>query len=1392
MQTPPFQASVSCSTSGDTRGWRRGLLMTLAVAILVCAPLAAQDADRFPPAPWPVELSEAFELYYAGEFLETQRVCLELAVRARDARLRREADALAALATMRLPGRASRLEGRTRLSQLAQEDDALQVRPECRLAYGIAQTADGATATALHHLNEAAKTFAEQGRTARLAETLVALAQAWARHGEWELPVPGMVIPSPQEPGDADRIRAERIRALRERVALLPDHERYLARIDLILAQQLADSEDTAAEGLALLETLAGRGEVTATTARACLQLAEHHEAAGRWTAAAGLYARVQAAGLGELSHRAERCLNAIRKPLLIVTVPDRAAPGERVVVDLQARNVSTVEIEVRRVDLADWLEQRQGRFAEAALPTSGALVAAWDLDTTATTKHDWWRSAVLEDSLEFAAPAGGVVVSAGATDDAGHTVTCKRLVLVGDLCAGVFVGTQRAAIWATRGCQPVLATGEAGPRARFWMHGSFVPTRPRFTDGVAVFSLPPEARLLRDKRWVCLVQLGQEVTLCRGRLPATGDQSRRPAVALVGGPPELRPGEQLHVFGLLLGGADRPRPPAIELELLDAYDRVLGTSSAAVSGAGTFSAQLPIGEEMAGSDLRVAARLDQQVLRSVFSPLRARVAPPGAAPLEVRCLLPLWLPTVSETVAGQVEAAYPGGTPAAGTYASVRCRAVRLPTTGPQGEAMYSHALSHRLWLDSEGQAAVLQPVAGFHLPEGPLAVGLWVDVVGWDQRRGRALTEALFGPSPVHLWLRCQPDTPRVAEPLHVTVGWFDPTGRAMGRRPSVAVHQDGVLLRSLRMLPEVEGLRSEAWRPTAPGPYELVATLPLNEGDPITVRETIRVAEREGGAQLGLTPIRYEARFEQRNGEPHVRVRLDGQMQSPMLALIEAGELLAAAQLPTLAGPGELLLPLPPGPRRADARLVLVALGAEGVEILGVADVCPPEAQGLALRLKGDVDGVVPGATVEVGVTCSRAGRPAPDVTLMARLVDASDSGGMQWLPGQARADLAQVPGGIQVTSSATTTTSTTAPETGSELIPETHQLPPPLAHTLFEGPTLWVDARTAEQGSATFTVPLPSRPGLYRLVVAAYAGDGAVVSETLDFDTRQSFQLAANLPEQLTVGDRCVASLTITNKGPAATRARVILDGGPGLHLEEMRMRDRETHPQSVRDSATLELSLAPLGAATLCARVEAVRPGVGTAAFVVEAEGRQQRATASYHIHAAPTAPTAEAVSAQAIVVRRAIFALQGDEAAGGVTSTGASVPHSAQREWLRFEVEPGERILPGQLLLVQEEFSLARTLAQVEWRQRLPGNCYTHAGDWSEFRRIGTRREPQLSVLTEWATRLEAGRRYIHEYVIVPVWPGACRFPSPAVRAAGEPVQVQVESGFGHVVVDWE
>lgn len=1360
------------------RGCRRShcaLLLLAATAVLTAAHAPAQTGAELPPSPWPAELGHAFELYYAEEFAETQRVCRQIAARTRDPALRREAEALAALATMRLVDRDSRLAGRARLTQLAADDPDLLTRPECQLAIGIAQSALSETAGALFQLRQAVDGFAARNRIARLAEACVALAEAWARHGEWEIPVPGLELPRPQSPAQADQIRLAQIRALRRRVAGLPGCENYRNRIDLILARALLESGDKS--GARLLEELADSGTLTREAAEAAVELAEQYEADQRWVDAARLYRRVEAARLGRLSQTAERRRKAIEQPQIVVQAPRRVGAGEQATVGLRVRNVATVEVEVRRVDLARWLAQRHGRFAESTLPISGALVAARRLQTGAPLQHGWWSSGELAEPLSFATTAGALVVWARATDGSAEA---RRLLLVGELEAAVFAGRRRALIWASGAGGIELE----GARASFWMHGSFVPREAPLRAGIALLDLPPEARLLRDKRWVCLVTAGEEVTLCRGRLPAHAGAGRAPpAVALTAGPSEARPGQEVRVFGALLGGRGDggPGPRSVEVELSDTMDRRWALSSAEVSPAGTFETRFEIAPDGAGENLRIYARLGGQVLTQVYRSAGVHVPAASDGEFEVSWEALDRLVPEADAVGGELVARYLWGPPVAGGAVRLSARAVRFPTSQPARDWMYSPPLARLAVLNAAGRWKFEQPLEGFGLPDGPLAVRLAATVRGWDGRQQSGFAELLVADEPVQMWLDCTPTAPRVGEPVHASVGWFDPLGRAVGSKPGLVVRRDGAVIRELELIPVTGGLRSRAWRPVAPGPYELCVTLPIDGADPVVVRQTIEVAG-DRPAHAETKPVACTAQAATADGRPQVRARVEGGWPRPVLVLLADEDPLTAAALPGLTGSAQVLLTpdhVPSGP----TRVLLVGRSGSGVQVLGATRVapCPEDTLHLACSLEPAEPHGGGELTVDVTVTRGEQRRAVDQAAVLVRLARVAQHGALPWLPGETRPDVGLLPAGIELFHSQR------GDDGNGVSLPEARELPGELIEALFAHRTLWLDSALTAEGQARFAVPLPPRPGFYRLFVLARSPDGSFARVCRDLDQRDELELLADLPPRLLVGDRSWAWLTIRNPRPTPVTVRATCSGNEALHVERPQPVGREVGVGAAGSGAA-DLTLAAGGSVRLRTAIEAVRAGRGVATFRVEAEGAARRISAVCAIGEAAVT-VADKLTGNGLSLQREVFLLQREQGVG--PDDGGAGGQPADSGWIRIPLEPGERLDPGALVVVQEQFTPLRALRDVEWEQRLPGNCLTYTGQafGEQLRQVGRCREQRPgSVLfaTPW---LGAGRPCIHEYVMVAARPGACQFPAPRLRARGRVVRIDLVSEHSRVVV---
>jgi hypothetical protein len=1343
---------------------------------------------------WPPELLPALETYRRGEYTEAQGLCTALMSGTRHERLRREAAALHALATMRLPARDDRLDGRTRLVQLGEEDPALLARPECRLANGIAQLALNETASAIHELDGAARAFAEQQQPRRAAEACTFLAQAWSRHSEWEVSLEHLGVQRPRNPEEARAIRRAQIAKVGERVAtLLPDDAEAVARIDLVLAENLIDAGNKVAEGLEILERLAGSTPITPAGVQACLALGQRYEQQGDLGTALRLYRRAQAAGLGEPARQAGQRVEAISQPQLLVDVPSATRTGQPVTLGLRVRNLDSVQFDLRRVDLGGWLASRRGRFAEGQLPVSGSVVFTREIVTRAAKPYEWWTSTALDEPLTCATGPGAYVAVAQAVAADGQALVAKKLVLVSDLRAVTLVGRRHALIWAAAGEQQVAESLYDDLSAQFWMHGSFVPSRPEFAGSVARLALPAEARLLRDKRWVCLVQAGEHLALCRARLP-DASQAEVPAVALVADSPDARPGEVLRLFGLLLparGSAALPEgEDALQLDAVDPLGELRLTGRAHVSAAGSFSVDLPIAEESTGKHLNVIVRRGSQVLENVRGRFGFDVRRADTSRFTVACRLPTRLePGVTELV-GEIQAAYPWGTPLADADVRYTARAVRLPGTDPQTEPVASLPLSGHGRLDARGRMALNIPVSVFEMPPGPLAVGVWARVIGWDQRQATGFAEALVfaaSPSvPVHLWLGHDPPEPLAGEPVRFRLAWFDPESRWSGQRPGLEVRQAGASVARLRLYPTVGGLESEPWRPAAPGNYEAEAVLPMEADEPLHVHKSLEVGGSESSRGLASLLVECRARYAQREQQWVIQVSLSGTVGQPLLAFAEAGDPLAAASIAELNGSAELFLPID-GRRSADARVFVATVAEDGFRVLTSAAVEPAEEEAPVLSLEPASDPVSPGAMVSVEAVCARGAEATPPAVLLARLIDAAGTGYVEWIPGPVPEGAAAELGGLTLTSSGepgqTGDNEGPAPQSGSA----GDRLSPELAAALFEGTTLWADSRPIKAERTRLQVPIPARPGRYRLIVLARSLSGWLATDSLMLDTREGIRLLADVAEVFTIGDRSVMAVTLENPRATSVKALVSVRGGEGLHTESVRVVGGEPVEQTAGEQASITLTLDPHESVRILARVEAIRAGAGTAAVELEAQGLEQRVECAYRVLTPERAtPVDSPEAAQPIQIRRTLLLLT-DEPELPPAEEGLPAENGGEEQGAR-PLAPGARLTPGQWLMIRDELTLDESLENVLWSQRLPATCVPPAYEQMAFLSLGKRNSVRRDYVAYSAPRLPGGKR-IHECPLVVVRPGTCLLPPPEISVQGRPVAVTVEPAETHIVV---
>jgi hypothetical protein len=551
---------------------------------------------------------------------------------------------------------------------------------------------------------------------------------------------------------------------------------------------------------------------------------------------------------------------------------------------------------------------------------------------------------------------------------------------------------------------------------------------------------------------------------------------------------------------------------------------------------------------------------------------------------------------------------------------------------------------------------------------------------------------------------------------------------------------------------------------------------------------VRTTVGVVAGDETAADVAGAVRCRARYDKREGEWGIDVDLSGQVRQPTLVFAEAGDPLAGAALPLIDGQTGLFLPVA-GKRPDDARVFVATAGADRLRLLAAAAVEAVADEALSLKLQTASDQVSPGAITGVDVVCTTGPSRAAPAVLLARLVDATGTGHVEWLPGPGRREVKRVLAGLAM---ACTWAAGEEEDDGSMGIEAPDVGPHPrFSEALFEGTTLWAGSQPVEAEVTHLEVPIPARPGRYRLNVLACDAAGRLATESVLLDARQGVRMLLDVPEVFTVGDRGLLAVMLENPQPGPVEVCLSVRPGEGLHMEALWVVGGPGGPRAVGAGNSVSLSLPPGQLVRLLARVEASRVGDGTATVELESAGGRQRVERTYHVfaweHPEPAEPTASRPAS--IRVKRSVLLLleaaehQQDAAEGeirGWRELGAN--------WVATPLLEGERLSPGRLVVVRDTFTLARPLSDVVWRQRLPAACVPPAMVSSDFLSLGERSEVRLDSVAYSAERLAAGE-LVHECPMIVVRPGTYFLPPPEMTERGRALKLEVDPGEFHLVV---
>lgn len=1332
-------------------------LWLIAIGLSVSTLATPPASERFSP-----QLEDAFKLYFAGDYDAAQLAARQIGSATNDPRLARDAAALEAMALLRKPARADRIEGRSRLAELANQDASYLDQPECLLAYGVGQTALGATSDAIAKLQAAATAFAQRGDLERAARAYVALAEAWAAHTEWETTPPPYDGPASPDTTTALRQRIAAVRDVRAAMDKVVVDRAAQARIDLVLASLLLKTDDERGAGLAILEGLAGQQPLSPAGVDAALRLAAAHEQAGEFDAALALYERIAAEATGQRIDEARRRAADLTEPRLRLDVAERVAPGTPVSIDFAMRNCRSATLEVRTVDLAGWLARQNGRMQPARLPVVGATAYSKQF-AMENSSRAWWSPAT--SPVQVSVAPGAYVVYARAIGTNGQPTEQRRLVLVSDVSAMVQAGAKRAVVAATRGRERI----DQGV-LKFWMHGSFVPLEvPLGADG-ASFDLPGEAQVFRDKRWVGLVEADGELALCTGQLP-TAPPPPAEGVRLFTAPPTVSPGDALQISGALVRPGAEALAPQTEafVEVRDTLGELVAELPVGISRAGVFSTELPIPAELAGTTLSINLRIAGQLLPPAEGAVTVPVASLDELPLQIDFAAPNWVRPGERQIRAAVAAAWPWGQALSDVGVHVSFAPDGLPTATTPERVGRPFALRAALGPDGQGKFEFSSDYLARLV--APVAATAVLSVTDWSGRGALVRQALIYGDAPAHAWFGHDVNELKVGRAASLRVGYFDPRRPVLDPLPAVTLPSvDG----GLPLLPTSTGLVSQPWTPTVSGEVSAELVWPVDEGAPTTIRRQLTIAPNDDATALNMT-----AQFVRGDDGAHVRATLIGALATPAVVLLRDDEPRAVKVVPAFAGGQEVSFETQ---RSTGAGLNVVAgiIQDSGFEPRADVAAAPAERAAAQLAVQGADMRLTPRGVATYVVTLEGASRLKGDadeaqVWLLARLVDLRDAGFATALPErhEGRAGATDDP------------EAPPTPRAAKSAWP--HDLPNDIAivRSLRRAVTHWTAVSPLVDGRTEIAVPLPAEPASYRLEVVAFFDGAPLAAKLLPVDTRGGLWLRGDRPLALQRGDRTVAGLEIFNPGPAEAEIAVSASATGGVSVEQLTLVDMQGRQLAASgEGAPARLTLAPGARCFARTQIEAGLGGSGELTVRVASDGAVQEVATVCQVNTTMM-PDESRVPVR---VARAVYVLTPEPITGELDPiTGQTM---TDRKFMRLTAAPNERFHPGQTLLIDETVELPRQLTEVEWRQDIPPVAVTDRKRVADVTPLGDPSGPlRLDRMDIYRSELERGT-HSNQYTIVVVRPGACVLPPPVIRSDGGPVRVVCEPEDLRLVVE--
>ena len=1291
---------------------------------------------------WPPEVAPLVHLWWLEDFDQVKPGTTYLMRTSENPNVRQAADVAYALCLLRSPVRDDITEGRATIARVAETNPGVleDVAVVQALAWGHITLAE--TTSALTKLIELEKRLANDEDQMRLAAVMRAEAEAWLVHNEWEsTPVPGVV---PETLEDMFTFRLKQLQALSKRAAelKLPLATRDALTWAEVRARLDAPSEAQQQEGQKQWRAFAKQAVLTPAVIAARWKLIDQLTVARAWSQVKPMLGELASAADEETVAKAQAQLYELSQPRLSLDAPDSVAPGSKIKINFEARNLDRVRLTLRRLDVHGWLEAQHGRFEANSLPVAGSLIQETVIQRPDSASVMGWSVKDDAPALEIEAGRGQYVLQAVGTHADGE-IDVRQMIQVTGVRAHLTVGRQRAVLWLPE------AAGDVTGRLEFWMRDAFVPLRLAITGSVQDFDLPGEARVFRDKRWVALLELGEEAVLFQGQLPLGNTDSQRQRVVLTGSPNNPRVGDVFQLSGRLLNREAETEAAPLTVHFEDASGTSLHTADVTPDASGTFTTQWTLPVAVADKPVRIRVTKGRVAIPPADEPFSFRTQPIMQAPLMVRYLGPDWLPEWAPHFQTWQLACYPWDTNAdESLFMTASLDFLLLPD---EDHGLWSRVMGpyemHSHGQETLGSTANMLPLPLFpkdtplgtammqhidvDLPDLGIThqpIGLRFSTIahGWDERPQKVISTVILNKTVWQAWLAPVEHAPiRANAPLRLRLNWFDTLGLTYPAAEHVRIKKDGQLVKTLSLFAELGAFATEAWIPSEAGHY--TAEVSMSRG--LDHDETVVTPFEVLPAETEMEPRRLNvtALLDTWSTPATVTLQLDAASDRDLLVTMLGDTLGTAALLP--AGQDHLTIELDPELALPSAVSLLTSEAGQLAEV-GRATLRPQPASAPHLVLAAKPGPYSPGVELPVRVSVSDPG------TVLVKLTSRED-----------RSVTADRYGSVTPAAheNAAALSFTGVGEEPAEL--ERTGEDPRLLGAWSKGGLVWHQLVTIE-GETELKIPLPNRNGLFDVSAYLTTPSGTQAQMRQVVEIKAPLETIIDIPDRILSGDRLAVAIWLRNLSDKTQTGTLNVAAEAGVALEGELSQGFELAPGQEKIVRLL---------------AEGTTPGWAKLTATLTTGDQTWRQPHVFEV----VEPQASSDPRLALVsVQRSVRLLDREVLPDG----------TARGDWIELLIPENTPIPLGSRILIRDEITPRQPLVGLTWEQQFGGNLSTVNQDVRELRGPASSAERAADRMSAPLTRLVQPQ--IFETIAVATRPGVSSLPPPRFESRGQRIPI--------------